>query len=324
MTSPVSDPHPPTPPVQPAPSGPTSSSAGETAYALALVPDTRGSQAPRRLWWRTLLSLLIPTVGLLIVSSVATIPVVMIEIALGVRQPDDVSMSVGVMAVTTGALGLLIPISLLTQRWLYGVRPLSSVAGRLRWRILAPAVMILLVLMGLYMGLAPSLGPDAVTEERSMGETLGYLAIVLFIIPFQAAGEEYAFRGLVNRAVTASARRSKYAVLIGMIVSSVVFATMHFAEDPWLIAYYLLFGMCMAVVVHITGGLEVAIAFHVANNMVAFAVTILSGGSMEMDRSMGSGGPFMLVQMGVIVAVTLVTWLIARRRPQWRAVPASR
>ncbi|TQL63509.1 CPBP family intramembrane glutamic endopeptidase [Propioniferax innocua] len=293
------------------------------AHRLGAVPYFWALAGEPRAWWKTLVSLLSITLGMFVLGGILSIPVVVIEMMLGQRGLDDVGMSPGLLGVSLFSLALYIPMTLLLQRWLYGVRPLSSVAGRFRWKVLLLSFLPLLAFFAAYLGGTTFLSDEA-GEARASTETVLYLAVTLILIPLQAAGEEYAFRGFAMRVVTAACRRSRFSVPIAMVVSSALFAAMHFASDPWLILYYFSFGIILAFIVHVTGGLEVAIAVHVANNLVSLVVAILLGQSLDMDRSMGTGSPVMLLMIAVLALLALVIWLIARRKPHLRAPMMNR
>jgi membrane protease YdiL (CAAX protease family) len=97
------------------------------------------------------------------------------------------------------------------------------------------------------------------------------------------------------------------------LVPSVIFMLAHGAGDPWLNVYYFGFGACMSILVWRTGGLEMNSVVHIVNNMMAFGVVILSGQEINLDRSAGTGGAFMLFPMAVLVIVTIVlSWLSKR------------
>ena len=62
-----------------------------------------------------------------------------------------------------------------------------------------------------------------------------------------------------------------------------------------------------------TGGLEAGCVVHAVNNMMAFGIVILAGQEINLDRSAGTGGAFMLVPMAVLLIVTVVLSLLAKR-----------
>ena len=102
-------------------------------------------------------------------------------------------------------------------------------------------------------------------------------------------------------------------LIIATIVPSLVFMAAHGAGDPWLNVYYFLFGAAMSLLVWRTGGLEAAVVVHAVNNMMAFGIVILAGQEINIDRSAGTGGAFMLVPMAVLLIVTVVLSLLAKR-----------
>lgn len=112
---------------------------------------------------------------------------------------------------------------------------------------------------------------------------------------------------------------------IGTIASSIVFALVHFAADPWLIGYYLVFAVAMSLIVRATGGLEVAVLIHVFNNVLLLVpAVILSSPEHSFDRSVGSAGPLVLVPMAIITLITIIVlWWAPRRGVVSAASPPS-
>jgi hypothetical protein len=57
-------------------------------------------------------------------------------------------------------------------------------------------------------------------------------------------------------------------------VTALLFALAHGAQSPWLFADRLVFGLLASLLVWRTGGLEIAVAMHAANNLLAFGLAI--------------------------------------------------
>jgi CAAX protease family protein len=110
-------------------------------------------------------------------------------------------------------------------------------------------------------------------------------------------------------------RAVRPAFITGLVVSSLSFAVVHAATDRWLMGYYVFLSACTAIMALITRGLEAAIAFHIANNVVATTVNALlaGGGSLVVDRAEGAGGGRALLIPAVVnLGVLAFVWLRER------------
>jgi membrane protease YdiL (CAAX protease family) len=143
------------------------------------------------------------------------------------------------------------------------------------------------------------------------------LAVVVFSTPIQSAGEEIMIRGAVLPAVGSWFRAVRPAFITGLVVSSLSFAVVHAASDPWLFGYYVFLSGCTALMGLITRGLEAAMAFHIANNVVTTTINALlaGGGSLVVDRTGGGGGgPALIVPAVVNLGVLAFVWHHERAR----------
>lgn len=212
----------------------------------------------------------------------------------------------------------LIPLSILLQRWLFGVRAgfMSSIRGLFRWRVLGKAAVIVVPLWLVYVGISLIVGAPGQPTSYVLNVSLPLLLVVLLTTWAQSAGEEYGFRGLITRSVGSWFANTRTAFIVATVVANLLFMVAHLASDPWLIAYYFVFGVSLSVVTWRTGGLESSVLVHAANNVLLFIpVALFMGGELNMDRSAGVGGPFMLLPMGMMVLVAvLLSWLARRKQ----------
>lgn len=269
--------------------------------------------------WRGILALLSFVVGFLVLSATVGSIGLIIEAATGGITAEQlmsaaIPITPWILLFTNLALALCIPLATLLQWAFFGVRPryLSSVEGRFRWswfgRIALVVVPIWLVYVIVLFLIEPGDG------FRLDATAIALIVIVLLTTPLQAAGEEYGMRGLVQRAVGSWFSSPRAALVVGTLISGVVFCSAHFAGDPWLIAYYFLFGVAMSLAAWWTGGLEAPIAIHAANNVLIFLSAALVGGLDEgIDRSAGTGGPFMLIPMAMVGVGAAIAWWWGRR-----------
>lgn len=264
----------------------------------------------RRQWWRGVLAILGIILGF-VIGQLISLPVVLLAEAF---PGLDGGLALGPLSFLGINLSLitLIPVSLLLSKLLYGsAADLLSVLGRLRWGLMARAALIVVPVWAVLMGAGLLLG-----IEVPNGPAVWLLLLVCVLTtPLQAAGEEMAFRGLLLRA-TATWAPGRGGLLVGIVVSSLMFAVAHFVSDPWMFSYFFLFGASLAVITWRTGGLEVGILIHAWHNTVSFVVGLLTVGSIDalITRNDTNPGAWMLLYDVLFVGAAAITWIVAHRR----------
>ncbi|MDH3262974.1 MAG: CPBP family intramembrane metalloprotease, partial [Paracoccaceae bacterium] len=112
-----------------------------------------------------------------------------------------------------------------------------------------------------------------------VGEWLRLLPLTVLAVLAQTASEELAFRGYLQSQLAARFRSP----LVWIVVPSALFAYGHYAPDATsgnallFVAIAFAFAVAAADLTARTGTLGAAIAFHLANNLIAVAVTALPG-----------------------------------------------
>lgn len=281
-------------------------------YAHALSP-IRGA------WWRGALAILIFVVGYLVISAALGAGMFAIELARGEISVEQLESGIipftpVVMLVNNISLALCIPLAIVLQRWLFGVRAgsLASVTGRFRWRWMARLALIIVPVWVAYVGLSVLVEPAG--EIHWDAGVLIMLAIVIVTTPLQSAGEEFGARGLILRSAASWFRNPTLAFVVAVVISSSIFSLAHLAADGWLIAYYFVFGASAALAARFTGGLEAPVLVHATNNVLLFIPAVLYGQLEEgLDRSEGTGGPFMLFPMAMCLAAAAISYWWGKR-----------
>ncbi|MEZ0073555.1 type II CAAX prenyl endopeptidase Rce1 family protein [Planotetraspora sp. GP83] len=233
-------------------------------------------------WWRPIVGSLAIVAGFVVVSLAvvlaASLLSVIVRLSLardGTRFFTDPLLDLGFQL---GLLALAIPL-VYGAAWLIQRRPpgtLSSVAFRLRWGWLGTCVLVAVVAVALAQ-VAETVtlvltGADPGYSWGGWDRFLPAIVVILLLVPFQAAAEEYIFRGWILQAFGAYLRNPWPGILLG----SAAFAALHGYTD-WGIGYVFGFGVLMGWLAIRTGGLEAPIALHVTNNVVAFGLTAASG-----------------------------------------------
>lgn len=224
-------------------------------------------------------------------------------------------------------LGLGIPAVWLVSWALHRLKPrwLSSIAPRLRWRYLAACVglafvaLIASVVVGAFVP-QPEGAPPVGDLNEFTTRTAYFLMVVLFLTPFQAAAEEYVFRGYFTQAfgsLTADLWASR---ILAVTLPALLFALAHGVQEPPVFFDRFAFGVVAGVLVIITGGLEAAIAMHVLNNFLAFGLALMFGDMTEtLNASMETSYWMMASTMTQsLVYLALATWVAKAMRIERR------
>lgn len=294
---------------------------------------------PRYAWWRPLVAGVLFVVFAVVALIVVSIVWFVLAFATGqitfesVLAPDfearltatatDVGnpLSLFLLLASLAVLLPLVPLALLCA----GLRPVgvtSSVTFRLRWgwmlRCVTPALVITLVATVLPFIIA-LLSGEPIAPVPVDGGTFALLAVlVVLLTPFQAAAEEYIFRGLAMQVLGAWVRWAA----VPIIVPTAIFALGHTQYEIWGVLSVAVMGIGFAFVTWRTGGLEAAIALHAINNIIAFLV-LSSGIAGTTDMGSEGSGPLAPITQ-LVFTVAYVLWVdrlatkhrIERARPR--------
>ncbi|MEU6595241.1 type II CAAX endopeptidase family protein [Streptomyces sp. NPDC046881] len=282
--------------------------------------------SPRYRWWRPLLGTLVAAVTYLVAVVLLMLCGAALGLSLGYREDADGWPEFGPVSGT--ALDLLsiavaIPVLALTVHWIGRRRPgtVSSVTGRLRWRWLLRCVLTAVPVLALAMGAMFLLPADGEAEGTWAGWTAfgKALAMLVVLVPVQAAAEEYVFRGWLTQTAGAYLR-SPWAALLPQ---AVLFAAAHGWGTPWGFADLVVFGTAAGWLTWRTGGLEAAIALHAVNNLLAFGASAAVVDGLSSDET-AADAPWQVVALdvvGIALYTAAVAWWLRRRRLE-RTAPA--
>ncbi|MFT4009167.1 MAG: CPBP family intramembrane metalloprotease [Nocardioidaceae bacterium] len=246
--------------------------------------------------WRSTVGIVVLLVGFIVAVPVLALPVLFVAVAF---QSGDywqnVSDAASMETITPAAmlylnatLGGMILLAWLIIRVLHGMRPrwLASVTPRLRWEFLFACLglsVIALVLSLVVGAVLPSTGDDVDLSGglNHLSASSAMIAlIVLLTTPFQAAGEEYVFRGYLLMAVGSFVEKP-WGRWFAILLTAFIFACAHLQFDPPVFFDRFGFGVVAAWLAIRTGGLEAGIALHILNNYLAFGFALAFGDITE-------------------------------------------
>lgn len=285
-----------------------------TSSHLDTVPFHRLGRTAAPRWWRPIATLAV-SFGLYMFLFVAVIlpfgllPFVDVETDLD-RMDQPVPLAFSLLLLT-----LMIPAALLAVR-LVGRRPagtLASVTGRFRWRIASRATILSAALLLLSI-LVQGGWWDPVEPLPQAALMTG---LVLLLVPFQAAGEEIIFRGLLPQLLGSWFRSP----LIAYGLPSVLFMYGHIYSLPGLLATGV-FALAAGWLTWRSGGIELAVGLHVANNLIAFLAGVWGWADLNATEVSWFEAT---VQIVVVVVVAGILWVTCRHlcRPDQPAVTGA-
>lgn len=297
------------------------------AYPPTPQPFHHFWRAPRWRWWKSLVLLGVGIIAFFLLQFAAIFIAGAVDAATGrvpwsrfidELQHGTVAITPAIFTANNVSLVALVPTAILLAWAVTRQRPgyLSSVLGRLRWgwmvRCMAFILPLWLLLVALQY-LASRTQPDMALHVS--GDTWPLIIAIVLTTPLQCAGEEFAFRGIINRSVASWFANPWVGFAAGGLVNSGLFMLAHGAGDPWLNVFYFVFGAIGTWLVWRTGGLEASIAVHVVNNLTAEWMLPFTDISGMFDRGVGTAGPAILVNAALpLLAVGIIEWRARREK----------
>ena len=246
-------------------------------------------RTPSRRWWKPLIGLCLATFTVIMLSIAVVLAASAVGALLGVEDPfsDDALSAdtpLGLLA-NNLSIAMILPAVLFAVFAVHRERPgwLSSVEGVLRWDLLGRLFAVALALVMVFFAATFVVPPVGLGDfdPPPAGRLLGLFAVIALTTPLQAAAEEYGFRGYLTQAMCSWFSRPSRGTVVAGVVTAFLFALAHGSQDPWLFSDRLAFGLVASWLAWRTGGLEAAIALHVANNLVSLGYSAAAGSLSE-------------------------------------------
>lgn len=150
------------------------------------------------------------------------------------------------------------------------LRSLTTSRKRVDWGRIGFAFLAWGLLSGTLLVIPIFLSPDEYVWNFQPEKFAGLLVIAILLVPFQTSFEEYLFRGHMLQGI-GLVTRSRFAALL---ITSVIFGLMHLANPEvdkigyGIMFFYIGTGLFLGVITLLDEGLELALGFHAANNIV--------------------------------------------------------
>ncbi len=290
------------------------------ALPLGADPHPRLLSTPRARWWRPVLGLLLAA-GVVTVASVVIVAVATLLVGSGpVEQRTEDALDPGtwqgllannlvILTIVPGAVLAVLVVHRERIGWL------ASVTGRPRWGLLWRFFLVAIAVVAASYALSFLLPTDAALEGTTptTSALVATLIVILLTTPLQSLAEEVGFRGYLTQAVASWARRPVVGIAAGVVASATLFALAHGAQDPWLFADRLAFGLVASWLAWRTGGLEASVALHTANNLVSLGAGAAAGTLSDSLSLSSLEWQFAVLDVVSMIAFALLVERLARR-----------
>jgi membrane protease YdiL (CAAX protease family) len=285
---------------------------------------------PNYRWWRPLVALLLLAVFVVVATTIVLIIGIVIGALTGqIRFDSAEAFTADIyglveldaanplkLAIGLGSVAVMLPLVPLALLCV-GLRPvgmLSSIRFRLRWRwllaCLLPALVVMAVVSVATFVILPLVSGEPLGAWTVEPGTFAVSALViLLLVPFQAAAEEYVFRGILMQSLGAWVRWAPLAI----VLPTVLFAFGHI-YDIWGLLDVAAFGLAAAWITWRTGGLEAGIVMHTVNNVVLFL--LLATGMLGGTAVTSDGGSPVALGITIVTMAAYAYWIdrLAERR----------
>jgi membrane protease YdiL (CAAX protease family) len=159
-----------------------------------------------------------------------------------------------------------------TARVLHGqsITSLTTSRNKIDWKRISFAFVIWGSISVVLIGVDIYLAPDDYVLNFNLRPFLLLCAIVVLLIPFQTSFEEYFLRGYLMQGIGLLAKNR----WLPLMITSLIFGLLHFANPEveklglGIMVFYIGTGLFLGILTLMDEGLELAIGFHAANNMI--------------------------------------------------------
>ncbi len=282
-------------------------------------------------WWKPLMVGLIALglyVGIMLLAAIVFVFVALgnpeLEAAVDAVAMDTSNIDMSDPAVfifSMATLIVMLPVILLATRMMnvQKVGSLTSVTGRMRWGWLGLCMAVAAAVLALSFALSftvDAVAGHGIAPDFSAPDMWLMLILTVLLVPFQATAEEYVFRGYLMQLIGGWLRHPAFAILLP--IPLFMAGHMYDIYGQLDVGFFALAAGWLA---WRTGGLEAAIALHVVNNSVIFALGAI--GLVDVSATESDLPSLIASVITTSVFVLVIVKLANKRNIQRRSVPPA-
>ncbi|GLB49179.1 CPBP family intramembrane glutamic endopeptidase [Neptunitalea lumnitzerae] len=161
---------------------------------------------------------------------------------------------------------------------------LTTTRTNVNWKRVFLAFLVVAITSAVQVYVDYGMHPESYEWNFNLDKFLVLLGVVL-LLPIQTSFEEYLFRGYLMQGIGV-VTKTKW---LPLVVTSVVFGLMHLGNPevdklgPIVMVYYIGTGFSLAIMTLMDEGMELALGFHAANNMIGALLVTADWSAIQTD-----------------------------------------
>jgi len=165
------------------------------------------------------------------------------------------------------------------------ITSLTTSRRRIDWKRILFSFLLWATITVVVTGIDMYFSPEDYVFNFRLEPFLYLLIIALLLIPIQTSFEEYLFRGYMMQGLGIMAKNR----WVPLVVTSVLFGLMHLGNPeveqmgPSIMVYYIGTGFFLGIMTLMDRGLELALGFHAANNLVTALLVTADSTAFQVD-----------------------------------------
>jgi uncharacterized protein len=251
----------------------------------------------------------------------------------GVDTNEIIQQTINSIGVNGTFLFVIVPLSIACLLLLFYVKfiqnqnitTLTTSRLKIDWKRVFFSFTIWALISIMMTGLAYYFSPESFVWNFKMDKFIVFFIIAVLMIPLQTSFEEYLFRGHMMQGI-GLATNSR---LIPLVITSVLFGLMHIANPEVgkighiIMVFYIGTGFFLGIITLMDEGLELALGFHAANNLIGALLvtadwTAFQTHSVLKDVSEPTAGFDILFPVLVIFPIMLFIFAKVYKWENWK------
>ncbi len=279
-------------------------------------------------WWRYIIGLLFAFIGW---QMIGLIPLIMVAFSksdgiqhfieaaensfsdLGINP--NLFLVLMIIGFAVGLLGLLLAVRYIHEQ---KITSLTTSRKKVDWKRIWFSFFMVIILNLILFFISYMMEPEIYELNFRAVPFIILLLISLFLLPLQTSFEEYLFRGYLMQGIGVLARNR----WLPLLLTSVMFGLLHGFNPEVaklgniMMVYYIGTGFLFGVMTLMDEGMELALGFHAANNMLAAVLVTTDWSALQTDaifKDISEPTAGLDIILPIVIQYPIIIFLLAKK-----------